>query len=251
MQNKYPVPIPPESLRFMDSTEEKFMIGGDIVLSWIKQYSSLGETSRVLDIGCGYGRLAHALLRSGTFSGTYNGMDILAPHIAWCNEHLGNLEAYDGTYKFHYMDIKNGRYNPKGKLGVEDIQLNFTSQDLVVLTSVFTHMYIEDIEHYLQKIRPVLKPGGELFSTVFMLNATQKHNEDLNRSRYPMQHRHTEHTRYFSESDPLHAIGHEETFLKGVFLKSGFEIHKIIYGTWCGRRGADTYQDVIVAKTLS
>lgn len=248
MHNSPPIPTPPQNLRFMETTEEKFISDGDTMLGWLRKHTSFHENSRILDIGSGYGRLAHALLRSGGFSGEYVGMDILPKHIAWCNENLGSLTQYPGTYKFHHLDIKNERYNPTGKLSVEDFQLDVQPCDVVVLTSVFTHMYIEDIRAYLVKIRNALNPAGEIFATTFMLNEAQAHYERLGRSRYPMTYKHTDHARYFNEESPLLAIGHEETFLKSAFLQSGLDIHKILYGGWCGRSGSEIFQDAIVAK---
>ena len=42
-------------------------------------------------------------------------------------------------------------------------------RDVAFLTSVFTHMLPEDVEHYLDELARVLKPGGRTLITWFLL----------------------------------------------------------------------------------
>lgn len=70
------LPIPPQQLRFMGESEEQYLrIGDGLVLS-IRRLSDFGAQAAIVDIGSGYGRLAHALQRAG-FEGTYRGFEIL------------------------------------------------------------------------------------------------------------------------------------------------------------------------------
>src|SRR3954447_19991659 len=101
------VPVPPAELRFMDKTEEGFLAIGESIAADLRELCGLRPDDAIVDIGCGYGRVAHALLRSGGFAGPYLGLDILARHIAWCRAHLSPVSG--GRFRFEHLDIRNGR----------------------------------------------------------------------------------------------------------------------------------------------
>lgn len=119
----------------------------------------------LVDVGCGYGRVAHALLRAGGFRGRYLGLDILPRQIAWCQENFTPLS--EGSLRFELVDIKNDRYNPAGRLSPRSVSFDVEtgSADVVLLASVFTHMYADDIVHYLGEIRRMLRPEGRCLAT--------------------------------------------------------------------------------------
>ena len=67
-------------------------------------------TTRILDVGCGQGRLAIGLLRVlGELD--YIGVDVHRPSIAWCQAYI---ERYHPSFRFHHIDVYNARYNPTG-----------------------------------------------------------------------------------------------------------------------------------------
>ena len=90
-----PIPMPPEKLRFMDVSEADFIWTADSLIQQLVDYARLKPDHSILDVGCGYGRLAHALLRHG-HRGRYVGFDVIEPHIAWCNTEL--VPASDSRY---------------------------------------------------------------------------------------------------------------------------------------------------------
>jgi ubiquinone/menaquinone biosynthesis C-methylase UbiE len=44
------------------------------------------------------------------------------------------------------------------------------SVDRIILWSVFTHMFRADISHYLKEFSRVLRPGGFVFATCFIVD---------------------------------------------------------------------------------
>ena len=64
--------------------------------------------------------------------------------------------------EFRHLDIRNDRYNPRGRSQAGDVSFPTRSggTDVAALFSVFTHMYRHDIERYLAEIHRVLKPGA-------------------------------------------------------------------------------------------
>jgi SAM-dependent methyltransferase len=119
--------------------------------------------SRIVDIGCGCGRLAHALGRSG-FRGSYDGIDVDTEMLAWCKEHLGT-----DSVRFHHADVFSAIYNPSGQKGPYRLPLADGSTDLVTAQSLFTHLLEDDFRNYLNEVARVLEVGGQTYLSVFCL----------------------------------------------------------------------------------
>ena len=94
-------------------------------------------------------------------SGSYDGFDIVPRAIKWCSN---NITSRYPNFRFHFADIYNKHFNPNGRLTAADFRFPYGDGmfDLVFLTSVFTHMLQNDVEHYLSEISPVLKLDGAL-----------------------------------------------------------------------------------------
>ena len=154
------VPLPPKRLRFMGESDQDFIALGDEFVAALTEHAGLRDDSRVLDIGCGYGRLPHALKRSA-FAGSYLGIDVLEKHVRWCNKRLG-----EPRFRFQHADIKNDRYNPGGSLAVDDLDLGDDRFDVIAAFSVFTHMWPEDVAGVpparVPRARPRRAPGRDL-----------------------------------------------------------------------------------------
>lgn len=241
-------PLPPKELRFMGEDDAQFLEVGDVLIHMLEQALPLEKANGILDIGCGYGRLAHALLRNENFSGTYYGLDILPKHIQWCQQAI----SPGRNFFFHHMDVKNDRYNPSGKHHVDEVDLTACPQvDLASFFSVFTHMYEQDIRAYLRHVRPLLQSQGRLVCTAFLLNEGSRAGEAAGKSTFPMQYQHNEYTRYFNAEDPLHAIGYEESAFLNILRDEKFSPVQVTLGCWSGRPAGKTphqFQDLIIAK---
>ena len=235
------LPLPPPELRFMGRSDEAFLDVGDDVVSELKDLVGLQPDDDILDIGCGYGRVAHALLRHGHV-GRYVGMDILARHVIWCADRLTPVSY--GRHTFHRLDVENSRYNPTGSLRPTDVSLDLgPAPNLVIATSLFTHMYPDAIEHYLRETHKFIAPDGRVFATFFLLNESQARMEREGRSAYPMRNRHDDVSRYFDEEDPLHAFACDQAWVESLVRSLGFEVEALELGSWCGRPTQRVYQE--------
>ncbi len=240
--------LPPQTLRFMGEDDEKFISLGDTCVQMIECAMPLNSLNSILDIGCGYGRLAHSLWRNDAFTGTYYGFDILPKHIDFCKQSLSPL----GDFNFLHLDIANARYNPNGSVTVQELDfVSMPKVDLVTFYSVFTHMYIDDIKAYLRHARSILNPNGTILFTAFLLENPDML-EETAKSSYPMPYRLDENCYYYSESDPLHAIGYKKSYLEQVVAQEGFVDIKFIYGSWSEfkyqKTKIDPFQDLCIAK---
>ncbi len=207
------VPLPPKELRFMNENDSEFLSKVDSYLNLALEYV---DPKVVLDLGCGYGRFAYALMRK-PYNGQYLGMDILPRHIRWLRE---NISTLDPRYQFQHIDIHNSRYNRHGKLTVDDIMFpeNF-KPDLVVMLSLFTHMLENEIRIYLERIREILEENSIVIATFFSIDG------EGNPGRRPFSFDFVmnDHCRYHSEKDPLHAIAYKQAWLYDLFYQTGLK----------------------------
>lgn len=234
------LPLPPERLRFMRESDERFVATAHELADLVLEYA--GPDARVLDVGSGYGRLAIGLVDRG-FTGRYDGFDILPRHVAWCRKHLTPVVP---SLHFHHLDVRNARYNPEGR--VDPTRARFPvsgSFDVVALFSVFTHMDRPALTHYLAEIRRVLRPGGVAVSTFFLWDDARLEAITSPSAIYPMVHELDADTRYMNPADPLHAIAYRESLVMDLIADAGFEVEHVEFGHWDGHDAPHT-QDLVV-----
>jgi SAM-dependent methyltransferase len=239
------LPIPPEQLRFMGEDEIKFLKIGDALVAELRDVAGLGDDAAVLDVGCGYGRIAHALLRSG-FVGQYRGFDILPKHVAWCVEHLSGPHT-----EFWHVDIQNDRYNPTGKESATSVDLGLQrdSADVVLATSVFTHMWPAEIRNYLGHVAKALRPGGRAYLTFFLMNETWRKLDRAGLPTFPLPHAADDgHYRFMNPDNPLHVIAYEQGWVEAQMRAAGLEVIDVRLGFWAGRKGTTNLQDAVVVR---
>jgi len=94
--------------------ESDFAATGDEFLGHFTRLGGLEPGHRVLDIGCGIGRMARPLTRflAPDAGGRYDGFDVNPEGIAWCRDHYGS-ETHP-AFSFVVADLFNARYTPTG-----------------------------------------------------------------------------------------------------------------------------------------
>lgn len=236
---------PPRSMIFVGNGD--FAAVGQEFKTYLVDLANLHPDDRVLDAGCGIGRMAIPLTRYLSQDGEYQGFDIVKSGVDWCN---ANISKKFNNFHFRHSDVFNKHYNPNGTVQAQDFIFPFGDEyfNLIFLTSVFTHMFPADLENYLSEISRVLKSGGKLLITLFIMN---KESETLVRSgcstldfKYELENCLTT-----DKNDPEAAIAYEEVYIKQLFNLYGLEIiQPIKYGSWCGRGNYLSYQDIIIAS---
>lgn len=181
--------------------------------------------------------------------GSYEGIDIVRMGVEWCQE---NISPRYPNFRFQLADIRNAAYNPAGKYQASTYTFPYEDKsfDFVFLTSVFTHMFRPDVEHYVAEMARVLKKGGTCFLTFFILNndsrrliSQRKINLDFKCeldgcfTAYP--------------ENPERAIAFDEVYIRWLLQKFRLTIQEPIhYGSWCRRRQFLSYQDIVIAKRI-
>lgn len=241
--------IPPQNL--MDEVGRgdpaKFREIGETYLQFFQDLCEIKPTDKILDVGCGVGRIAIPLTNYLQNGGTYDGFDISPDGIKWCQDYI--TPKYP-NFKFQVSDIYNSRYNPTGKVTASAYNFPYDSGtfDLICLTSVFTHLIAADLENYLSEIARVLKSGGRCLITIFLLNSESLKLIDSNLSRFNFQHELDRVSRVINPHIPEEAIAYQEDFILDLYAKYGLQIMPPIrYGKWCGRTEFFSGQDIIIA----
>ncbi len=146
-------------------------IGGEFesfgkMMLWLLMDEGLRPEHALIDVGCGSGRLSHAL--TGYLQGSYLGTDVV-PELL---DHARALCANRPGWRFEV---------------VRNIQIPAPngSADMVCAFSVFTHLLHEDAYRYLLEVHRVLGPGGKfVFSFLeFRVPATWTVFENMVRAR--------------------------------------------------------------------
>jgi len=235
--------LPPGSLHSVGSPD--FLAVGEEFFRYFVDRCGLEPHHRVLDVGCGTGRMARPLTRY-LKKGSYEGMDIVAPSIKWCQE---TYTPRYPNFHFHFADIYNKAYNPSGKYKSSEYRIPFESLsfDFVFLTSVFTHMLPHDVENYLSEVARVLKSNGRCLITYFLLNQDSWKLIDEGVSYHNFGYE-LAGCRIDDEDTPEAAVGYDERAIRNLYGKYRLNISEpILYGKWCKRQDGLSWQDMIIA----
>jgi SAM-dependent methyltransferase len=229
-----------------------FFGGGDfdkIGEEYFRYFVELGDLKpdeRVLDVGCGIGRMAVPLTGYLDDQGSYEGFDVFLEGIRWCQE---NITPKYPNFRFRVADIRNKEYNPGGSFAASEYEFPYEDEsfDFVLLTSVFTHLLPDEVENYLSEIRRVLAPGGRCLASFFLLNEESLDSIRSGESTINFRHDFGEY-RTKDRDTPEAAIAYPEDYIRSLYAERGLGIvEPIHYGSWPGRRDFLSYQDVVVA----
>ncbi len=241
---------PPKKLRRLVGGEKDFDQVGKEFLKYFIDYCQLKSNWRILEVGCGIGRIACFLTKNLDQRGSYEGFDIVREAIEWDNKTLASKFP---NFHFQLADIYNKCYNPKGKFKASEYKFPYESEsfDFVFLTSVFTHMLPKDVGNYLLEIARVLKPNSMCFATFFILNEESIRLVNSKVSSFNFQY---EYDGYRTQSEifPESAIAFDEKLILELYQRSGLHVREPIhYGGWSGRKDHLSGQDIIIADKTS
>src|SRR6185369_5126267 len=105
---------PPYSLRSFVGGAWNFDRVGNAFLEEFWRLGLLRRSSRMLDIGCGCGRIAYPLAadqRVRDLEILYTGMDIDQASVEWCQR---QITPSNRNFTFYWANCFNRSYNPQG-----------------------------------------------------------------------------------------------------------------------------------------
>ncbi len=155
------LPLPPEELLLGHNHVNYIEWGQEHVATMRRILGESGhrfeEGQRVLDFGCGSGRMIRGFIEEAKDS-EFWGVDIRSDHIFWAKHHL--------SPPFHFATTTVVPHLP-----FEDCYF-----DLIYAGSVFTH--VDDLaDAWFLEMRRILRPGGMMFFTIH-----DQHSAELTRT---------------------------------------------------------------------
>ena len=148
--NAQELPVPPPHLLLGHSDAVQFLSWGELHFSSMEGILKrsgymLARGQRILDFGCGSGRMIRWLRGIADGSDIW-GVDIRAEHVLWCREHLQPPIHFAVTTVVPHLPLEDGYF------------------DLIYAGSVLTH--IDDlVDSWLLELSRLLKPGGSRYLT--------------------------------------------------------------------------------------
>jgi SAM-dependent methyltransferase len=223
---------PPYSLRAFVGGAKHF----DRVGFWFRdeliEQGLLKPGVRILDVGCGCGRVSYPLAadkRVIDWGIDYWGMEIDRKSVQWCQRHITLLNP---RFRFYHADCRNPSYNPNGAIEVIDYRFPHPdgSFQLILLTSVFTHVLEPECRHYLAEISRLLSSDGTAYVSCFLFQT-----EDEARSpagRHGISFAHPIGRCMVNRIDfPSNAVAYDEAYIRSCVDSAGLCIlEPIRYG---------------------
>ncbi len=208
-KEKYPdVVLPPDYLIYesFQLNYHKYYVqskeGARKLVELFKQHIDL-RNKRILDWGCGPGRIIRHFPELVGNGCTYYGTDYNARSIAWCSENL--------------PEIKFNNNSLEAKLPYED---NFF--DVIYGISIFTHLSATMHDEWYAELYRVLKPGGIMMLTtqgdIFKAKMTPAELEQYNKGQLVVRGQVKEGHRIFSAFQP-------KEFMNTLFSNATIEAH--------------------------
>jgi ubiquinone/menaquinone biosynthesis C-methylase UbiE len=220
---------------------------GEEFLRYFVELAGLKPQEKVLEIGCGAGRMALPLIPYLKDGGSYYGFDIEPAGVTWCQE---NITPKYHNFRFHRADVYNLQYNPAGKIRAAEYRFPYADAgfDFVFLASVFTHMLPEDMENYFSEVARVLKKGGRCLSSYFLLNAESLAALETKKLRFDFKDVGGGVYRVADPLVPEAAVAYDQGYIRGLYEKNGLRVvEPVYYGRWPKREQFLSGQDIIVA----
>ncbi len=240
--------------RAMEPKKGDIYIGaGDFIEQGQKQVQQLLEFidlksgDVVLDIGSGIGRTAVPLTEIIT-TGQYEGFDVVKKGVEWCEK---NITAKYPNFNFKFVPLHNDLYNTFDAR-VSDFKFPYPHHhfDKVFLFSVFTHMKITEIQHYLHEIKRVMRPDGKCLATFFLYD---KNTEEkiIDNEGFNFPHQFSEGYRLMNKKVESANIAVSIPLLQQMTENAKLEIENIHFGYWNGfvsKENGGHFQDIVIIK---
>lgn len=237
--------VPPRRRDFVGHSD--FVATGEEFLAHFRELADLGPGEKVLDVGCGIGRMARPLTGylDADAGGSYDGFDVNRDAIGWCRRRYRR----HGHFTFQVADLFNARYNPAGAYRAAEYRFPYEDGtfDFAFATSVFTHLLPDEAEHYVAEVARTLKPGGRALLTWFLLNDTSRALIAAGKSGLPFIDP-DEQVALVDEAVPEEAIAFADDWVFEVLRRHGLVLTNLHPGSWCGRDEHVSFQDLVICE---
>ena len=221
--------------------------GGDFHLigrqyfDWFRISANLRPNAHVLDMGCGAGRLAFPLADYLDAEGAYTGFDLSERALGFARRHAR------GAARFNFVraEVESREYGGAGaKASAYRFPADDESIDAALAVSLFSHLLPEDAAAYLREAGRVLKPGGRLCLTGFVVDPDML----LETAVLPLKP-FRDGAWAADPREPERAIGYERQVFQSWLDDAGLRLAEpVTPGHWSGPVRIGEFQDRIVVE---
>ncbi len=220
-----------------------FIKKGESFCNILRNQTLLKPDHRVLEIGCGLGRMAYPLTQylDPVSGGSYHGFDIVEEAIRWCNQ---EINAKYPHFDFSHIPLHNDLYQSAGA-DASGYEFPFADSTFnrIFATSVFTHLLPAELENYLQESTRVLQTGGMMLFTFFVMDKSEKlKNFDF----------HHDYGHYLLMSNKVKRanVAYRQDYLFDYLKSNHLEIVHYSPGSWQYGLNPLDFQDILVLQKL-
>ncbi|MDO9091528.1 MAG: class I SAM-dependent methyltransferase [Rubrivivax sp.] len=229
---------------------------GDGCVGILRRYLTINASSRLLDFGCGIGRVLLSVLKHNPAVGHVTGFDIMPQVISFCEKHIA--DNFPQT-SFELMQGSNDHYDlfiaaaseSKPKSHSTLLGQYGSSFTGAYAFSVFTHLERADFQALLKLLADLLEPGGELLFTAFLLTPYSRRAIEERTALFPFGETALEDNGSIfigNPSDRLAFIAFDLPLVEQMVFDAGLILSHVEHGSWTGSGFAATLQDVIVCR---
>lgn len=230
---------------------ENFLSGGAKFAETFELWGDLKASDRVLDIGCGPGRMAIGIGERFGWANQLTGFDVIKVDVDVCQNAITSAHP---NFRFHHVNAWNGLYNSKGTVKPHEVVFPAENEsiDFAFATSVFTHMFRLEIERYLSEIHRTLDDGGRLMSTWFAITDEAFASTRAGKARFSFSHERDDGSFIEKPEHPEDVVGYRHRDIVALLERAGFSDITFHQGAW-SRSAPAGYkarhsQDVFVCK---
>lgn len=210
-------------------------------------HAGLKPNHRVLDIGCGVGRVALPLARFLDARGRYVGFDVSRRAVEGCRKRFARIRP---EFRFVWLDVRNRDYNAGGAIAETEARFPCDSGvvDVAFAASVFSHVQMETIARYLAEAQRTLKHGGRFFFTAYTL--TPERRAAIVRAETRLDFRPWRNgSMVMDHRSPERAIAHDAEAIEAAIAAAGLRLAgPWRRGDWAPGAELGGWQDVWVAE---
>lgn len=235
---------------------------GDACAAILDRYVSIDSSSRLLDFGCGVGRVLLSVLKRKPQVGHITGFDILPQVIAFCDTHIAS--AFPQT-TFELVQGRNEHYDRFiAMAGAKSAESRASSHAFLqsehasaftaaYAFSVFTHVEMVDFRSLLALLSNLLQPGGTLLFTAFLLTPYSRHSIQEGTTMFPFAEAATEAEGNIfigNAADRLSFIAFDLSLVEQMVFEAGLILTHVEHGCWAGGNVyfSPSGQDVVVCR---
>lgn len=219
----------------------------------IKQQIGFAPGDRILDFGCGIGRVLVQVAKETDPSTKIVGMDIMPDAIAFCRENIAGIfpnttfELIEGGNVHYDKYIVSG-----GAKSRADILGSYgRSFSKAYAFSVFTHVDLDDFATLLRFVGDLLAKDGELLLTCFILTAFSRAAIENKKTTFGFDASSFENDGQVfigNGADRLAFIAYDLGLLDKLVSEAGLVISRIEFGAWRGSGFGSSLHDMLVLR---